>query len=486
MHFLVIMSDTFRRDHLGCYGNPWIHTENLDRLAQEAYIFDQAYSGSFPTVPNRAELFTGKYVFTYFDWAPLPREELVLAEILGEAGYTTMMIADTPHPLRSGYHYDRGFQGWHWIRGQENDRWMTDPAEVELPCAPHKLRKAETAVKQYLRNVSQRREEADYFVAQTMETACRWLERNYRREKFFLYVDTFDPHEPWDPPQYYVDLYDPGYQGEEVIYPAYARADYLSEAELKHMRALYAGEVTLVDRWVGRLLQKIDDLGLQEKTCVIFLSDHGFYHGEHGYIGKALMDDKGFKAVPLYQEVVRIPLLIRLPQGEKGRRIPAFAQPVDLLPTVLDLAGIPIPQHVHGRSLLPYMQGKADDRGFAVSSWSIMHGPGRPSTLTTPEWAFIYVGAWPEGEKPDQAQPIQTPAVDSGFRTEWPYTEEELVAELYHLPSDPGQTRNVIAEHREVAVELHRQYVSFLEQCNTPEPYLKYRRELCQALRPHR
>ncbi len=475
MNFIVIMSDTFRRDHLGCYGNSWIHTENLDKFASEAYVFDRAYSGSFPTVPNRAEIFTGRYIFTYYDWAPLPREELVLAEVLGAAGYTTMMIADTPHPLKSGYHYDRGFHGWHWIRGQENDRWMIDPEEVVFPCAPHKLRKADTAVKQYLRNVSQRREEADYFVAQTMETACKWLERNYRREKFFLYVDTFDPHEPWDPPQYYTDLYDPGYQGEKVIYPAYARADYLSEGELKHMRALYAGEVTLVDRWVGRLLNKIDDLGLRNTTCIVFLSDHGFYHGEHNYIGKALLDDKGFQSVPLYEEVIHIPFMIRLPKAQRGQRIQAFAQPVDIMPTLLELAGIPIPDRVQGRSLLPYLEGKEDERGFAVSSWSIMHGPGRPSTLTTEEWAFIYAGAWPEGEKPDLARPILTPAVDSGFRTEWPYAEEQLVTELYHLPSDPGQTHNLITERWDIAVELHQKYMTFLEQVGTPDQYRKYR-----------
>jgi arylsulfatase A-like enzyme len=94
----------------------------------------------------------------------------------------------------------------------------------------------------------------------------RWLEENVECQPFFLYVDTFDPHEPWDPPQWYVDLYDPGYQGEEVIYPQYAPCDFLSEAEVKHCRALYAGEVTMVDAWVGKLLNRLDDLGLREDT----------------------------------------------------------------------------------------------------------------------------------------------------------------------------------------------------------------------------
>ncbi len=107
---------------------------------------------------------------------------------------------------------------------------MTDPIEVKLPCAPHKLRNPE-AVKKYLRIVSLRQSESDYFVAQTMSEAAKWLERNYRQEKFFLYVDTFDPHEPWDPPRWYVDRYDPEYRGEEIIYPVYGPANYPTKRE---------------------------------------------------------------------------------------------------------------------------------------------------------------------------------------------------------------------------------------------------------------
>ncbi len=273
MNFVVIVSDTFRRDHLGCYGNDWIHTPNLDRLASESLVFDQARTASFPTVPNRRDVLTGRFTFTYCDWAPLPPDEVVIAEVMGEAGYTTMMILDTPHIVAHGYNFSRGFQGWEWIRGQEHDEWRTSPKDPELPCAPEKLRRPDTTVKQYLRNVSDRTSEEDYFVARTMRSAMRWLEENRDSKPFFLYVDTFDPHEPWDPPRWYVDLYDPGYEVEEVIYPNYAPCDYLSEAELKHARALYAGEVSLVDTWVGRLLDRVDELGLRDDTVVIFTTD---------------------------------------------------------------------------------------------------------------------------------------------------------------------------------------------------------------------
>ncbi len=476
MNFILIVSDTFRRDHLGCYGNSWIRTPNIDKLAKESIVFDRAYTGSFPTVPHRAELFTGRFVFTYYDWSPLPRDEVVLAQVLGEAGYVTMMVADTPHILKDGYNFDRGFSGWTWIRGQENDRYATDPIDVRLPCAPHKLRSPERTVRQYLRNVSQRRHESDYFVAQTLTRAADWLERNYRHEKFFLYVDTFDPHEPWDPPRWYVNLYDPGYEGEEVIYPAYGPCDYLSKAELRHVRALYAGEVTLVDRWIGMLLQKVGDLGLLDSTAIVFTTDHGFYLGEHGLIGKSIIRDKFSQAVPLYEDMTRIPLIVRLPKAEGGgRRCDAFVQPADIMPTILELANVKDPGTMHGRSLMPLLTGERESlREYAVSSWSIIHGSRawRPSTITTEEWSLIYSGQLTQGE----GYPA-TRVVDSVSRTER-FLEGKMGPELYHLPSDPQQSKNVFIENREVADRLHAEYVKFLEGVNTPEEHLRDRRKL--------
>ena len=122
-----------------------------------------------------------------------------------------MIIADTYHLFRDCHNFDRGFDGWWWIRGQEHDPYMTnltdDPEERQRIMDP-----------QYLQNVSLRRFEENYFVAQTMRSAIKWLELNYNRhKKFFLHVDTFDPHEPWDPPVWYVNMYDPGWKGGDCL-----------------------------------------------------------------------------------------------------------------------------------------------------------------------------------------------------------------------------------------------------------------------------
>ncbi len=457
MNFIFINSDTLRRDHLGCYGNDWIHTPNLDKLAQESVVFDQAYTASFPTIPNRRDVLTGRYTFTYCDWSPLTREEVVLPQVLGEAGYTSYMVVDTPHLIRDQHGYDRGFTGWTWIRGQEGDRYKTDPIDVKLPCAEEKLRGRSRTVTQYLRNVSDRQGEEDYFAPRTMREAARWLERNCRREKFFLYVDTFDPHEPWDPPKSYVDLYDGDYKGEEVTYPIYGPCDYLTDPELEHTRALYAGEVTMVDTWVGKLLERVEDLGLLHNTAIIFTTDHGFYFGEYGLIGKITL---------IHEEVNHIPLMIRVPGLKPGRR-EHIVQPPDLMPTILEFAGVDRPATVHGKSLVPVLNGdRKRVRDIAVSSWSIIHQPAgeepvnlnpynwselawklKPSTIVSNEWALIVAAG-------------------------------DLEPELYHIRSDPRQQKNVLAENKSIAKDLHSRYIAFLESVGTKEEYLEPRRRL--------
>ena len=219
MNVILIISDTFRRDNLSCYAADRSYAPHLDRFAEDAVVFTRAYCGSFPTVPNRNDLLTGRSSFTYKDWAPLQEDDAVLAEILGEAGVLTSAVLDTPHPFRPGFNYQRGFDVWEQIRGQESDRWRSHPLVVEFPCDTAKLRDPHTTLTQYLRNVSGR--EDDYFCARTVRSALRWLEANRTRRPFFMYVDTSDPHEPWDPLQHYVDRYAPGYEGQRVVYPRY-------------------------------------------------------------------------------------------------------------------------------------------------------------------------------------------------------------------------------------------------------------------------
>ncbi len=470
---IMIVSDTLRRDFLGCYGNTWIRTPNLDRFAHRCAIFDNAYVGNFPTVPARLEYFTGRYSSAYFDWAPFPRDEAALAEVLTAAGFNTMCIADTLNIFREGYNFDRGFRGFEWIRGQSGDRYRTSPREPVLPCAAAKLHEPEKGVRQYLRNVAWRRVEEDYFPAQTFRAAANWLDEN-AQAPFFLYLDTFDPHEPWDPPQYYVDQYDPGYQGEVVIRPRYAPwREFLCEAELKHCRALYAGEVSLVDAWVGFFLDKVERMGLLEDTVVIVTSDHGYYLGEHDWIGKSAIDRDRQYFLRLYEEVAHVPLLVYA-AGVQPRRVQALTHPADLMPTILDVLHVPRPERVQGESLVAVLEGRVGKvRDFTVSGPAI-HVPGRwrPITVTTSEgWCLIHGGTVQSGSY------SMLYAVDGVARREV-LQPPPTGPELYHLPTDPGQQENLINHQEDVAEELRAAYTDFFRWLGVPREALELRARL--------
>ncbi|HEX28460.1 TPA: sulfatase [Candidatus Poribacteria bacterium] len=475
MNVILIISDTFRRDNLSCYGGDLAHTPSLDRFASEAILFENAYCLSFPTVPNRNDILTGRATFTYKPWSPLDPKEITLQDTLNKAGVLTSLIVDTPHPFAPGFNYQRGFQGWELIRGQEHDRWKTAPSDVKLPCDPNKLRNPYGTVIQYLKNVSWRKHESDYFVARTMRTAIEWLEENYA-SRFFLYVDTFDPHEPWDPPKHYVDMFDPDYDGEEVIYPRYDRwREFLSEKELQHCRALYAAEATMVDRWIGLLLERIESLGLMKNTVVIFTTDHGFYLGEHGYIGKSLIRENYHQSIPLYPEVSAIPLIMYVP-GMEGKRIKALVQSIDLMPTILDFMEVEIPPTVQGYSLKPLIEGKANKvRDVAIASPTLssrgikVPHPTNRATITDGEWMLIYGS---QVEKVEGAE--MTEMVDSIKRRVAAIEEKPLAPELYYLPEDPGCERNLFEENHDKAKEIHAQFVEFLERCEVPEEHLRF------------
>ena len=473
---ILIISDTMRRDALGCFGGHWIQTPHLDAFAKRAVRCENAFICSFPTVPTRHDILTGRYTFTYKPWSPLDKDTTTLQDVLRPAGVYTALVVDTPHPFKPNYNYQRNFDFVHVNRGQEGDDYKTDPIPVKLPCDPKKLRNGAATVTQYLRNVSDRKVEEDYFCAKTLRGAADWLDKNHKRQPFFLYVDTFDPHEPWDPPQSYVEKYDPGYRGDEVIYPRYERwGDFLSEAELKHCRALYAGEASMVDRWTGHLLQKIESLGLLENSLVLFIADHGFYLGEHGYIGKSYIREKTFQNLPLYSEVCRVPFLVHFPGCQEGLAIKALVQCVDLAATICNFLDIKKPDSFVSPSLWPLLQGKQEKVvDLAVSSPTLSSPqmkrphPTNRASITDGRWLLVSGSAGP-GDPDDK-----TVSVDSQQRLVDTLTGEKLVRELYDLQSDPGCLKNVIDANKEVAGDLHRRFVEFLKNSPMRRDHLEF------------
>lgn len=379
MNVILIVLDSLRADHVGCYGNPWIRTPALDTLAEESAVFTRAFPESLPTIPMRRAIHTGRRTFPFRDWAPqkgdpvlsygwqpIPQSQVTLAETLVRTGYHAAFITDTFHHFKPSMNFHRGFDQWQWIRGQEADPYgpvaLVSQERVEAALTPQ-MRQFGPApmLRQYLANQAQRRGEEDFQAPRVFRAAMQCLEENQRVEKLFLLVDCFDPHEPWDPPRHYVDLYDPGYEGREVIFPPYGPASNLSEAELKHMRALYAGEVTMVDRWLGRFLDRARSLGLLNRSLVIVTSDHGHQLGEHGVVGKV--------AFGLFNELMDVPLLIRHPEGAGARlRVDAFAQHHDIPATILALLGIEPVEPLEGINLWHFVDGSGGQRRQYVTA----------------------------------------------------------------------------------------------------------------------
>jgi arylsulfatase A-like enzyme len=434
---VVVVSDTLRRDHLGAYGNDWIRTPALDRLAAESVVFENHLTGSFPTMPARADLLTGRLSLAFMTWEPLPAHLPTLPALLADAGYLTMGIVDTPFYVRNGFGYDRGFQDFLWIRGQGDAKRMEERLDARATW----------------------RHESDRWVARTVTAAEEWLERHHE-ERFFLLVDVWDPHEPWNAPLYYTRLYAPDYDGRETetCYDNWRDAG-LTEDDVRLSHATYCGEVTMVDRWVGRLVEKLDVLGIADDTLLVFVSDHGYYFGEHDYLGKSVWDaDLGTQSwSPLYRSIVEVPLLARMP-GAAARRTRALTTLVDVPATILDLAGAEAPEGIAGRSLAPVLRGDTDShRELVISGWPLEYQKGRIT---------VAVDSWRRRVAHDQ--PITV--TGRGFALIVGGADDEL--ELYDLEADPGEQRNIAAAQPHVCEDLLTEALGQLRSYGASEELL--------------
>ena len=447
MNVILIISDTVRYDYCGFAGNDWVQTPHLDALARRSTVMDNFFCASFPTGPFRKDIHSGRFTFTYTNWGgKREAEEAVIAEVLREAGLTTAYIGDTNNSPQ----YAEGFDHLEVIPSEGSNIGEV-PETVELPASPEKLRFPMAYAQRIARNALAYEGEADRRVARTMLAAHRWLEQQHRSSKpFFLWVDTFDPHEPWDEPRYYIDMYDSDYRGDELMEPAYEAADYASESEIEHMRRMYAGKLTMVDRWIGHLLDGVNRMGFAEDTAIIFTSDHGFYHGEHNFIGKVVLDRENniVGRWPLYATIAHAPLLVSVPGMDGVVRSDAFCQGPDVMPTILDVLDVPRPRRVQGQSLVPVLSGGDGDRDFAISSLTyITDAEVRcPTSFRTHEHLYIYGG-------------------------------DEWQSELYDLRTDPDEQENVIEQESGTAEELHQRYLEFLREIDCPEASIKARQE---------
>jgi len=427
MNIIHIGVDTWGANYLGCYGNSEIRTPNVDALAKKSVVFEDAYPEVLPTLPARRSIYTGRRIFPsdlilqrddqvkIRGWHPLFTEDVTMSDTLKSAGFTTALISDIYHQFKPDKNFHRGFDSWRWIRGHEGDRLETGPvksinlADYLHPAYPN----AKGNVLQYLLNRRSWKSTEDYLAARVFNEASQWLENNAGEGRpFYLHIESFWPHEYWDPPEDFYRLYmKSNYKGPRLISPP-GITEKMSPVEIEHSRALYAGLVTFVDDRIGKFLRNVERLGLMRNTLIVFVADHGTMMGEQGQFHKG--------ETRIRTQVTHVPLIVYQPRQNGGRRVKGFVQHPDLMPTLLDLAGIPAPARVTGESLRPLIESTAaSKRETLVTGW------GEHGAVRNHEW--VYIGRWSPGA---------------------PFEE------LYDVRKDPKELKNVAAANPTVVAEL--------------------------------
>lgn len=363
MKAIMLMFDTLNRRMLSAYGCEWTHTPNFRRLAERTAVFEQAYVGSMPCMPARRELHTGRHNFLHRSWGPLEPFDDSMPELLKRHGIYTHMVTDHQHYWEDGGGtYHTRFNSFEFIRGQEGDPWK---GHVKDPAAPESVgsRPLQGAYRQDWVNREYIRSEQDFPQARTFEAGIEFIHHNHTEDRWFLQLETFDPHEPFHAPEKYRRLYAHAYEGNHFDWPMYKQVTETQE-EIDHLRLEYAALLSMCDDYLGKVLDLMDELGLWEDTMLIVNTDHGFLLGEHDWWAKC--------AMPFYNEVAHMPLFIWDPRKQaRGVRRTSLVQSIDLAPTLLRYFGVEVPKGMTGYCL---QQTIADDQPVREAAIFGIHG----------------------------------------------------------------------------------------------------------------
>ena len=417
MNLLLVMIDTLRADVVGAYGDDGGLTPNLDALAGRAARFDEMLAPSPWTLPSTATLFTGQQPQVHGagrrigDFAPTALGETLptLASTLAGHGYYTAAVYDNIY-LNPSFGMERGFDEYEWV--DDDDEVIVDHALARLEAI--------------------------------------------RDRRHFLFVHLFGPHQPYAPPQEACDVFArrfaPDYDGPLGCSVERREVPTLDgvvppERDWRWIEALYRAEVAHTDQQVGRLLAALDEMGLAANTLVVVVSDHGeaFYDrlpqlAAHGY-------ETADHGHTFFQELLHVPALIAVP-GRKARVVDGPAELADVMPTVLGLLGIEEPP-IGGRDLGERLAGAAPTERRTLLADRLLFGPARWSVRRGP-WKLVLPAAGTAGTEADAdaegALPPGAGADDTAGAAPEP--------ELYDLANDPGETRDVAAEHPEVVRDL--------------------------------
>ncbi|MFJ6509886.1 sulfatase [Streptomyces sp. NPDC091406] len=342
MKAIMVMFDSLNRHMLPPYGGTWAHAPNFARLAERTVAFDQAYAGSMPCMPARREIHTGRYNFLHRSWGPLEPFDDSMPELLKQNGVYTHLVSDHPHYWEDGGStYHGRYNTWEFFRGQEGDAWKGHVADPPVPENLKRLRSGQ--FRQDLVNRAYMPTEDRHSQTLTFDAGLEFIHTNLAADRWFVQIETFDPHEPFFSPQQYKDLYPHAYEGPDFDWPDYARVTETDD-QVQHARYEYAALLSMCDRSLGRVLDTMDEHGLWDDTLLVVNTDHGLLLGEKGWWGKSVQ--------PWYNELVRLPLFVWDPRARAaGEHRQSLVQTIDLAPTLLDYFGVDVPADMQGAPL---------------------------------------------------------------------------------------------------------------------------------------
>jgi len=408
---ILIALDTLRADHLGCYGYKRRVSPNIDRLASENYLFENAFALAPWTTPSFASVFTGRLPAVHeagmvSKGFVLDTRFATLAEHARRAGLLPVAFTEGV-AVRAQLGFSRGFDFY---------------SDGETPLS-HCVGTAES----------------------TFRRAAAWLER-YGHLPFMLFVHTYEPHDPYDAPEPWKLMFaDAQYAGDVGGQPKRAQSD----ADKQHLRDRYDGCIAYTDHWVGWFIEQLERMNLRENTAIVFFSDHGeefWEHGNHGHLSS------------IYDETLHVPLILSIPgMKEPPARIAKQVALTDIHATILQLLDTPCPSAVDSHNLLP-----------------LIHNPNTTAysrTYVAGELRFLDVAqAKPKGVPVEWVmRSMRTPVTkyiisDRDWvlrQTSVPTEEKEYKEELYDLLNDPAETQNLIQTLPELAKQFRKAFRDF-------------------------
>ncbi len=282
MRAIMIMFDSLNKRFLEPYGCDFTHTPNFKRLAEKTIKFNNFYAGSLPCMPARRDLHTGRYSFLHRSWGPLEPFDNSMPRTLKYNGIYTRLVSDHGHYWEDGgATYHNAYSTWDCIRGQEADPWSDKTTDPDIPDHVPTMREF-THPEWWHNNWCNR--EIIYSSNQwpqnlVFDSGLKFLEHNHEQDNWFLQIEAFDPHEPFDVPQEFLDLYNDDYTGAHFDWPPYSTVTETDE-QIKHIRNRYSALLSMCDKNLGRILDFMDEYNMWDDTMLIVNTDHGFMLGE--------------------------------------------------------------------------------------------------------------------------------------------------------------------------------------------------------------